>query len=85
MSLEGVSTPPNERCEQPGPKGPGFLGLDDNNVKIFHGEVIDLNDVITFQGSSVDELLKAFQDSVDDYLFLCKKRGEKPEKPFFGK
>jgi len=35
---------------------------------LFHGEVIDLRDVITFQGTSVEELKSAFQDSVDDYL-----------------
>lgn len=35
---------------------------------LFHGEVVDLRDVITFQGKSVDELEIAFRDSVDDYL-----------------
>ena len=35
---------------------------------IFHGEVIGTRDVITFQGTSVKELQKAFRDSIDDYL-----------------
>jgi predicted HicB family RNase H-like nuclease len=52
---------------------------------LFHGEVIDVKDVITFQGSSVKELNKAFKDSVDDYLDFCKSRGEQPDKPFSGK
>lgn len=56
----------------------------DDEAKIFHGEVIGLNDSITFQGSSVEELEQAFADSVDDYLNWCKERGEKPEKTFSG-
>lgn len=57
----------------------------DGEARVFYGEVIDLNDVITFQGESVKELEQAFHDSVDDYLEFCKERGEKPEKPFSGK
>ena len=57
----------------------------DNEGNIFHGEVINTRDVITFQGSSVKEIQKAFRDSVDDYLAFCKERGEEPEKPFAGK
>ena len=52
---------------------------------VFHGEVINTRDVITFQGSSVEELKQAFEDSVDDYLEFCASRGEDPEKPFSGK
>ena len=57
----------------------------DDQAEIFHGEVINTRDVITFQGSSVAELRKAFRDSVDDYLEFCAQRGEKPEKPFSGR
>jgi predicted HicB family RNase H-like nuclease len=46
--------------------------------------VINLRDVITFQGRSIDELKCAFSESVDDYLTFCKARGEEPEKPFSG-
>ena len=57
----------------------------DDEANIFHGEVINLRDVITFQGQTVDELRKAFKDSVDDYLEFCAERGEEPEKPYSGK
>jgi len=56
----------------------------DEEAGIFHGEVIDTRDVITFQGRSVDELKPAFQESIDDYLAFCKQRGEEPNKPFSG-
>jgi predicted HicB family RNase H-like nuclease len=57
----------------------------DDDANIFHGEVINLRDVITFEGKSVNELKEAFRDSVDDYLAFCAERGEKPEKPYSGK
>jgi predicted HicB family RNase H-like nuclease len=56
----------------------------DDEAGIFHGEVIDTRDVITFQGRSVDELTTAFEESIDDYLAFCKQRGEEPNKPFSG-
>jgi predicted HicB family RNase H-like nuclease len=57
----------------------------DDEARIFHGEVLDLKDVVTFQGKSVEEIERAFRDSIDDYLDFCKKRGEKPDKPFSGR
>ena len=57
----------------------------DDAADIFQGEVINLRDVVTFQGQTVDELHKAFRDSIDDYLEFCAQRGEEPEKPYSGK
>jgi len=57
----------------------------DDEAEIFHGEVINVRDVITFEGTSVAELRQAFQESVEDYLAFCAERGEEPEKPFSGK
>ncbi len=57
----------------------------DEDDNVFHGEVINLRDVITFEGETVDELRQAFQNSVDDYLEFCAERGENPEKPYSGK
>lgn len=57
----------------------------DEEQGVFFGEVVDTRDVITFQGTSVDELEQAFRDSVDDYLEFCAERGEAPDKPFSGR
>ena len=57
----------------------------DADAEIFHGEVINTRDVITFQADNVQELKKAFFDSVQDYLDFCNERGERPEKPFSGR
>ena len=56
----------------------------DDEAGLFHGEVVNTRDVITFQGATVDELRTAMQDSVDDYLDWCAERGKEPEKPFSG-
>lgn len=56
----------------------------DDEAELFHGEVINTRDVITFQGSNVQELKLALRESVDDYLAFCAKRGEAPDKPFSG-
>ncbi len=64
----------------------GYVGVVtyDDEAGTFHGEVINLRDVITFQGESASELRQALRDSVEDYLAFCAERGEEPEKPFSG-
>ena len=57
----------------------------DDEANIFHGEIINLRDVITFEGETVDELRTALVDSVEDYLAFCKERGEEPDKPYSGR
>jgi predicted HicB family RNase H-like nuclease len=62
----------------------GYVEYDDE-AKLFHGEVLDTKDVITFQGRSVDEIEKSFRESIEDYLDFCAQRNEKPDRPFSGK
>lgn len=54
---------------------------EDLEANILFGRVIDINDVITFQGETVEEARQAFQDSVEDYLEFCNELGRDPEKP----
>ena len=65
----------------------GYIGKVeiDYEAGILYGEVIIVRDVITYEGTSVDEIQKAFRESVDDYLEFCAQRKESPEKPFSGK
>lgn len=62
----------------------GHVEFDDEN-EIFHGEVINTRDVITFQSDTAHGLKQAFIDSIDDYLEFCEERNENPDKPFSGK
>ena len=65
----------------------GYLGSVDYDAeaKIFHGDIMNTRDVITFQGTTVKEIERAFRDSVDDYIAWCREEGVDPEKPYSGK
>lgn len=52
--------------------------------EVFYGKVHAINDLVNFEGSSVDELKSSFHESVDDYLHTCKELGKKPDKTFKG-
>jgi predicted HicB family RNase H-like nuclease len=53
----------------------------DPEAAIFHGEIVNTRDVITFQETEVSRLRTAMEDSVEDYLEFCAGRGEEPEPP----
>lgn len=65
----------------------GYIGLIelDAEAGLFHGEVINTRDVLTFQGRTGEELKTAFSDTVEDYEDWCRARGKTPEKPYSGK
>lgn len=62
----------------------GSIEFDDEDM-VFHGRVLGLRDIVTFEAESAEELVRAFHDSVDDYLAFCKERGLEPQKPYSGK
>jgi predicted HicB family RNase H-like nuclease len=57
----------------------------DQEADVFHGEVVGTRDVIFFEATSVEELKKEFQFSIDDYLSMCAEQGQAPDKPYSGK
>ena len=63
-----------------------FLGSVQYSVEddIFFGKVLGIDDLVTFEGSSVRELKKAFKASVDDYIDFCRKQGRSPQKTYKG-
>jgi predicted HicB family RNase H-like nuclease len=56
----------------------------DEEAGLFHGEVINIRDVLTFQGRTLDELKAAFADTISDYVEWCRERGKEPERPYSG-
>ncbi len=56
----------------------------DEEAGLFHGEVINTRDVLTFQGRTPDELKIAFADTIADYVEWCEQRGKQPERPYSG-
>ncbi|HEX6037602.1 type II toxin-antitoxin system HicB family antitoxin [Longimicrobium sp.] len=57
----------------------------DSEDRIFHGRVIGVTDIISFEGTSVDELEADFRNGVDNYLRGCDRNGVEPQKPYSGK
>jgi predicted HicB family RNase H-like nuclease len=56
----------------------------DEDAGLFHGEVINTRDVLTFQGRTLEELRTAFADTIADYIDWCHERGKEPERPYSG-
>ncbi len=52
--------------------------------EVFHGKVIGIKSIISFEGDSVKSLTEDFHNAVDEYLEFCGKSGKQPEKPFKG-
>ena len=44
--------------------------------EVFFGRIEGIDDLVTFEGSSVAEIKKAFEDAVEDYLLLAKEAGK---------
>lgn len=65
----------------------GYLGLPRLEVDdgVIAGRILGIDAIVTFEGDTIPEARKAFEDSVDVYLQWCADRGEKPERPFSGK
>lgn len=64
----------------------GYLGSVQYSAEdhVFYGMVEYVRSLITFEGTDVESLEKAFVEAVDDYLETCRELGERPEKPFKG-
>ena len=50
----------------------------------FFGKILGINDLVTFEGSTVEELRNSFIEAVDDYLETCLELGKEPEKEYKG-
>lgn len=52
--------------------------------EVFYGKIIGINDLVSFEGTTVAQLKKAFREAVDDYLETCAELGKEPEKLYKG-
>ena len=51
---------------------------------VFHGKVIGIKALVSFEGDSVSAITSDFHKAVDEYLKFCAAKGKEPEKPFKG-
>jgi predicted HicB family RNase H-like nuclease len=61
----------------------GSIELSEEDA-VFHGKVIGIKALISFEGDSVNAIINDFHEAVDEYLKFCAKKGIEPEKPFKG-
>lgn len=57
----------------------------DAEDRLFAGHIAGVRDIVGFHGAAVNELKRAFIESVDGYLAACEKLGQAPDKPFSGR
>lgn len=57
------------------------VSLEDN---ILHGSIQFINDLVTYEAETPEQLEKEFQAAVDDYLETCCELGKTPDKEFSG-
>ncbi|MDD2932625.1 MAG: type II toxin-antitoxin system HicB family antitoxin [Methylotenera sp.] len=64
----------------------GYTGSANVSIQdeCLHGRILFIDDIITYEGSTVEELNCAFKEAVDDYISYCKRTGKSPNKPYSG-
>lgn len=64
----------------------GYYGSIEASVEdaVLHGKLEFINALVTYEGETVKEIRRAFEDAVDDYLAYCSERGYEPEIPCKG-
>ena len=64
----------------------GYVGSVEfsENDNVLFGKVQGIRSLISYEGTSVQELIDDFHGAVDDYLALCAEEGIEPEVPYKG-
>ena len=50
---------------------------------VFHGKVIGIDGLISYEGKDLESLRQDFIEAVDDYLEMCGEEGIPPQKPYY--
>ncbi|TDI71835.1 MAG: type II toxin-antitoxin system HicB family antitoxin [Bacteroidetes bacterium] len=56
----------------------------DSSTELLYGKVEGIDDSLTFEGNSVDELKIAFTEAIEDYIDICSKIGKNPHRSYKG-
>ena len=64
----------------------GYLGTVEFSSEdlVFYGKIHGINDLVTFEATTVEGLVSAYHNAVDDYLDICIRNNKKPEKAYSG-
>lgn len=56
----------------------------DADDRIFIGRIVGIDDIVTFHADTVDALIDAFKESLEDYVETCAKIGKNPDRSYSG-
>lgn len=51
---------------------------------VFFGKIEGIDGLVNFEGESVEQLVSAFHEALDDYLIYCKENEIEPHKSYSG-
>jgi len=52
---------------------------------VLHGKVLGIKGLISYEGNSIQELKKDFEEAIDEYLEMCAHENTEPQKAYKGK
>lgn len=64
----------------------GYVGSVEfsENDSVFFGQIMGIRSLISYEGTTAEELINDFHGAVDDYLELCRAQGVEPERAYKG-
>ena len=68
----------NQTLQYRGYTGSIEVSIEDN---LLHGKVLDFNGLISYEGTTIEELIADFHEAIDDYLEQCEANGITPKQP----
>jgi len=64
----------------------GYNGTIEASIEdgCLHGKILFIDDIITYEGNTVDDIKTSFEEAVDRYLVYCKETGKPANKSYSG-
>ena len=64
----------------------GYTGTIEASIEdnCLHGQILLIDDIITYEGTTVENNKAAFEEAVNRYLAYCEKTGKPANKPYSG-
>lgn len=64
----------------------GYTGTIEASIEdnCLHGQILFIEDIITYEGTTVDDIKTSFKEAVNRYLAYCKETGRPANKPYSG-
>jgi len=61
----------------------GYVGSIDYTPEdgVLFGKVLGIKGLISYEGVSITDINKDFEEAIDDYLEMCADKGYEPQKP----